>query len=57
MIAFDDAQALLARVVSPLGIERIALEEAEGRFLAEPLHAAFDSPRAPVWIGVEKGPR
>ncbi|GAM01831.1 molybdopterin molybdotransferase MoeA [Sphingomonas parapaucimobilis] len=48
MIAFDDAQALLARVVSPLGIERIALEEAEGRFLAEPLHAAFDSPRAPV---------
>lgn len=48
MIEFDAAQALLAAAVQPLGAEAVALEQACGRVLAEPVHAAIASPRRDV---------
>ncbi|MBB3912078.1 molybdopterin molybdotransferase MoeA [Sphingomonas desiccabilis] len=43
--SFDAAQALLAAAAVPLGTERVALRKAGRRVLAEPVLAAFDSPR------------
>lgn len=48
MISFDEAYAIIANAVQPLGLERIALTDATGRILAEPVVAAFESPRANV---------
>jgi len=48
MIAFDEAQARLARAVRPIGVETVPLVEAHGRVLAEPVHAGLASPRCPV---------
>ncbi|WP_296678651.1 molybdopterin molybdotransferase MoeA [Novosphingobium sp.] len=48
MISFDEAQALLAAAVHPLGTETLALNEAAGRVLAQPVIAALDSPRRDV---------
>ncbi|MFC0589946.1 molybdopterin molybdotransferase MoeA [Novosphingobium aquiterrae] len=48
MITFDQAQALLAAAVTPLGIEELAIGEAAGRVLAEDVHAALPSPRRDV---------
>lgn len=48
MIGFDEAVALLAGNVLPLGTERVDLIEAAGRVLAEPIYAAIASPRRAV---------
>lgn len=45
MIGFDEAVALLADNVLPLGTEQVDLTEAAGRVLAEPIYAAISSPR------------
>jgi molybdopterin molybdotransferase len=42
---FDAAQAILAASAAPLGTERVRLGRAGRRVLAEPVLAAFDSPR------------
>lgn len=44
MISFDEALARLLGAVHPLGAERVALHEAEGRVLAEDLRAATPLP-------------
>ncbi|RSV11594.1 MULTISPECIES: molybdopterin molybdotransferase MoeA [Sphingomonas] len=44
-LSFDTAQALLAAGAVPLGTERVPLRKAGRRVLAEPVVAAFDSPR------------
>jgi molybdopterin molybdotransferase len=44
-LSFDAAQALLAQDALPLGTEQVALRKAGRRVLAEPVRAAFDSPR------------
>ena len=48
MITLDDAHAIIAAAVRPLGDERIALTDAAGRVLVGPVVAAFESPRADV---------
>ena len=48
MIAFDEAQALLARAVAALDDEEVPIDAAAGRVLAEPVHAAVSSPRRDV---------
>lgn len=48
MIGYDEAQALLAAAVRPLSSEQVALADAHGRVLAEPVHAAVSSPRRAV---------
>ena len=48
MIRFDEAQALLQTVARPLGQERVALGQAAGRLLAEPVQAAIRAPAADV---------
>lgn len=48
MIAFDKALALLAENVLALGSEHVELVEANGRVLAEPIHAVIASPRCAV---------
>jgi len=48
VIGFDEAQALLAVEVRPLGSEQVLLAEAHGRVLAEPVHAGVSSPRRDV---------
>ncbi|MDP3907806.1 molybdopterin molybdotransferase MoeA [Novosphingobium sp.] len=48
MITFDEALALLAGAVQPLAAEEVALVDADGRVLAEPVHAALDAPRRAV---------
>jgi molybdopterin molybdotransferase len=48
MIGFDEAVALLAENVLPLGTEQVVLVDAAGRVLAEPIHAAIASPRRTV---------
>lgn len=48
MITLDEALALLAGAVQPLPAEDVALVEAHGRVLAEPVHAALDAPRRAV---------
>lgn len=50
MLSFDEAIALLTEHVSPLGAERVALEQSAGRFLAEDLPARSDAPRTDVAI-------
>lgn len=48
MIGFDEAVALLAENVLPLGTEQVDLADAAGRVLAEPIHAFIASPRRTV---------
>ena len=48
MITFDEAQAIVAARVEPLGSETIALAEAANRTLAAPLFARADAPRQAV---------
>ncbi len=48
LIRFDDALAMIERTAAPLGSERVAIAEAAGRVLSEPLDARFDAPRQPV---------
>ncbi len=48
MITFDEALGLIGKAVAPLQPERVALAEAAGRVLMEPLHARRDSPRVAV---------
>ena len=44
MLPIEDATRRVFEGVSPLGIERVALAEARGRFLASPLSARYDDP-------------
>lgn len=48
MIGYDQARALLAARVQPLASEQVALIDAAGRVLAEPVRAAVASPRRDV---------
>lgn len=48
MMSFDEAFALMAARIAPLGSETIAFAGAAGRFLAQPLHARADAPRCNV---------
>jgi molybdopterin molybdotransferase len=48
VIGFDEAQALLAASISPLGEERLALSDAAGRRLAQDVTAQIASPRCDV---------
>lgn len=48
MITLDEALALLAGAVQSLPAEDAPLIEADGRVLAEPVHAALDAPRRAV---------
>lgn len=48
MISFDEAIALIARAVGPLGDEDVPLGEAAGRVLARPLTARSAAPRQAV---------
>jgi molybdopterin molybdotransferase len=48
MIGFDEAVGLVARAATPLGIERVPLEQARGRVLAAPVVARVDAPPADV---------
>ncbi len=48
MTPFDDTLALIARDVAPVGNEDVALSEAAGRVLAQPLYARNDAPRRAV---------
>lgn len=48
MITLDEALAQLAGAVQPLPAEDVPLVEADGRVLAEPVHAALDAPRRAV---------
>lgn len=46
MISFDEAVELVRSVAKPLGTERVAIADACGRVLAEPVSAGLDSPRS-----------
>ena len=48
MIAFDEALSRALSMVRPLESERVAVSDARGRVLAEPVHAEIDAPRADV---------
>ncbi len=48
MITVEEALSLIAAKVHPLGHETIALADAAGRTLAEPLVARCDAPRRPL---------
>lgn len=48
MISFDEAQALIAAHIGPLGQEEVALGAASGRVLAQDLTARMDAPRHAV---------
>ncbi|MBU6252725.1 MAG: molybdopterin molybdenumtransferase MoeA, partial [Alphaproteobacteria bacterium] len=48
MISFDEAQALIAAHICPLGSEDVALAAASRRVLAKDLTARMDSPRYAV---------
>ncbi|MCA1748036.1 MAG: molybdopterin molybdotransferase MoeA [Parasphingopyxis sp.] len=48
MISFDEAFDLVRRAGRPLGSERVTLDEAADRVLAEPVHATIDAPRGDV---------
>jgi molybdopterin molybdotransferase len=50
LIDFDEAQALLAAQARPIGVERVALDVAHGRVLAEAVTARFASPAADVSV-------
>ena len=45
-LSLEEAQARLLALVTPLSIERVDIEGALGRFLAEPLHARRTQPSA-----------
>lgn len=45
MISFDEAFALIASKVTPLGTETVAIADAAGRILAQSLHARSAAPR------------
>lgn len=44
MIAFDEAAAIVAKLARPLGVQEVAIQEAQGRTLAEPILAMVASP-------------
>ena len=48
MITFDEALAHVRSVARPLGKEAVAVHEAPGRVLAEPVVARISSPRSDV---------
>lgn len=48
MISFDEALALIAEAARPLGRERVHLDEARGRVLAEDVQARIDAPASDV---------
>ena len=48
MISFDQAATIVGEVAKPLGRERVAIGEAHGRVLAEPVVAQIDSPPSNV---------
>ena len=48
MISFDEAFAIVAGAVRPLGSESVAIDDAHGRVVAEAVVAATDSPQADV---------
>lgn len=48
MITFDDAVALIAEAAQPLGSERVPLEKAHKRVLADEVRARIDAPAADV---------
>ena len=48
MISFDEAIEHIRSVATPLGTERIRLDQAAGRVLAQPVVARIDSPRTDV---------
>ena len=48
MITVDEALSLIAAKTRPLGNESVALADAAGRTLAEPLFARCDAPRHPL---------
>ncbi len=48
MISVDDALANLFALVEPLGTEVVALRDAAGRVLADPVHAGRDQPPFPA---------
>lgn len=50
MLSFDEAIALLAENVRPLGTESVPLEQSAGRILAEDLRARSDAPRSDVSV-------
>jgi molybdopterin molybdotransferase len=47
LLTIEEAQRLILERVHPLQSERVALEQASGRVLAEPAHAAVDLPPFP----------
>lgn len=50
LLPIDEAQRIVLDGLEPLEAESIAVAEASGRVLAEPLLARWDQPRAPVSI-------
>jgi molybdopterin molybdotransferase len=48
VISFDQAATIVGEVAKPLGRERVAIGEAHGRVLAEPVVAQIDSPPSNV---------
>jgi len=48
MIGFDEAVELVRSAARPVGTETVAIAEAAGRVLAEPVIARIDSPRSDV---------
>ncbi len=48
MIGFEEAVALVAEIAKPLRKESIAIDQASGRFLAEPVIAKVTAPAKDV---------
>ena len=48
MISFDEAIDRAVKTAKPLGTEIVSLDQADGRHLARPIVAPFDSPAAPM---------
>jgi molybdopterin molybdotransferase len=48
VIAFDDAIAKLAAEARPLGVQQVAVADAQGRILASPIRAQADAPLSAV---------
>jgi molybdopterin molybdotransferase len=48
VITFDEAAALITRVATPVGTEKVPLSEARGRVLAAAVHAELPCPAADV---------
>jgi molybdopterin molybdotransferase len=48
LISFDEAIGRVIGLAKPLGTEKVALDQADGRYLAKPVIAPFNSPATPV---------